>query len=351
MSMQNGNIFGVRNGTNALTIVLPKFDLALIVQSIPFASALNSITVTLRSLYTISQYSTLTISGLRGSQTNDSFIDVDSTNFSFFSLAQWSRVGGNITFTANTTIDFMVPYVLTFYLQNGALAQQGPSITISGIIQAGLYNSFIGPVAMTTLNSDLMGVVNGSNPLNVIIPAFSVRSIIQNNPFPSAMNKLVVTLQANCDPGPNSTVYISGLLGSQTATGVIPLNLTTASKAIFSASAMWIQSAGALTVSISQTLLQGVNYSFAFVLQNNAIAQASLPVSISARFVSGAFQTMFPTNAMTVSNVSLLGISNALNPFLIFVPAFSVRTISQSSPLAYASNNISVHITDEIISF
>ena len=342
MSMQNGNIFGVRNGTNALTIVLPKFDLALIVQSIPFASALNSITVTLRSLYTISQYSTLTISGLSGSQTNDSFIDVDSTNFSFFSLAQWSRVGGNITFTANTTIDFMVPYVLTFYLQNGALAQQGPSITISGIIQAGLYNSFIGPVAMTTLNSDLMGVVNGSNPLNVIIPAFSVRSIIQNNPFPSAMNKLVVTLQANCDPGPNSTVYISGLLGSQTATGVIPLNLTTASKAIFSASAMWIQSAGALTVSISQTLLQGVNYSFAFVLQNNAIAQASLPVSISARFVSGAFQTMFPTNAMTVSNVSLLGISNALNPFLIFVPAFSVRTISQSSPLAYASNNISV---------
>ena len=66
-------------------------------------------------------------------------------------------------------------------------------------------------------DSDLFGVSNGANPLEVLVPAFSAKGIGQSTPGSGETNRITVTLTANYNLADGSTVTISGLTGSQTA--------------------------------------------------------------------------------------------------------------------------------------
>jgi hypothetical protein len=63
----------------------------------------------------------------------------------------------------------------------------------------------------------LYGVANGADPLTVVVPSFTLKSIRQSTPGSGATNTLTVSLTADFDLPAGSTVTITGLTGSQTA--------------------------------------------------------------------------------------------------------------------------------------
>ena len=77
--------------------------------------------------------------------------------------------------------------------------------------------AMIAQVAMVKPNSTIFGVAGGANPLEVLVPAFSVKTIRQSTPVSGQTNTLTVTLTANYDLTDGSTVTISGLTGTQTS--------------------------------------------------------------------------------------------------------------------------------------
>ena len=56
--------------------------------------------------------------------------------------------------------------------------------------------------------SSLFGVPAGADPLKVVIPIFSVRSVAQSTPLVSARNIITVTLESNVDIEGVSSSYV-----------------------------------------------------------------------------------------------------------------------------------------------
>ena len=102
---------------------------------------------------------------------------------------------------------------VTFSLTNPATAQSSPAV----IVLSKLSNS-VGSIfqsVMTKPGSLLYGVANGTDPLLVTVPTFSVKTIQQSTPVPDATNTMTLTLTADVDLPTGSTVTIAGLTGSQ----------------------------------------------------------------------------------------------------------------------------------------
>ena len=95
-------------------------------------------------------------------------------------------------------------------------------------------------------DSDLFGVSNGANPLEVLVPAFSVKSIRQSTPGSDETNTLTVTLTANSHLAEGSKVTISGLTGSQTSDSA-SLSVTSSNGDLGTTGA-WTQSSGQLVL-------------------------------------------------------------------------------------------------------
>jgi hypothetical protein len=83
-------------------------------------------------------------------------------------------------------------YTFAFAVTNPAAAQGAatPNIAASG-------SAAISAAAMTQPNSALLGVTDGANPLLIVVPTFSVKSIQQSTPVASMANTMTVTVTAN----------------------------------------------------------------------------------------------------------------------------------------------------------
>ena len=80
---------------------------------------------------------------------------------------------------------------------------------------------------MTLRTDSLYGVVNGYNPLQVLRPVFTIKSIEQSTVFAGASNTITVSLRTNYRLASGSTVTIMGLTGSQTASSLsLPITST-----------------------------------------------------------------------------------------------------------------------------
>ena len=81
MSKNGSALYGVSNGADPLTVVVPEFLIKSIQQSTPVSSAINTLTITLIANYNLASRSRVTISGLTGSMTSDSAsLPVSSTS-------------------------------------------------------------------------------------------------------------------------------------------------------------------------------------------------------------------------------------------------------------------------------
>jgi hypothetical protein len=346
-------LFGVANGYDPLLVVVPTFRTANIGQSTPLAGAANTITVTIVTDVNLlhSGTSVVTITGLTGASATTGAIALidkgnDGETVFWDGITQgkgaWDDSQKKLTLTVFTgqTLTAATPYTFAFVVTNPGAAQDAatPNIAASG---TATFNA-----AMTQPNSALLGVINGANPLIIVVPTFGVKSIRQSTPVAGAANTMTVTLTANVNLEPTSVVTITGLTGA-VATGPITLAGTDAgrfSDGTTPSRGVWDNTAKKLTLTVhtGQTLTAATPYTFAFVVTNPGAAQDAATPNIAA---SG---TATFNAAMTQPNSALLGVINGANPLIIVVPTFGVKSIRQSTPVAGAANTMTVTLTANV---
>jgi ABC-type xylose transport system permease subunit len=350
MTQPNSALLGVINGANPLIIVVPTFGVKSIRQSTPVAGAANTMTVTLTANVNLEPTSVVTITGLTGAVATGpiTLAGTDAGRFSDGttpSRGVWDNTAKKLTLTVHTgqTLTAATPYTFAFVVTNPGAAQDAatPNIAASG---TATFNA-----AMTQPNSALLGVINGANPLIIVVPTFSVKSIQQSTPVAGAANTMTVTLTANVNLEPTSVVTITGLTGA-VATGPITLAGTDAgrfSDGTTPSRGVWDNTAKKLTLTVQtgQTLTAATPYTFAFVVTNPGAAQDAATPSIAA---SGT--ATFDAAAMTKPGTALFGLANGYDPLLVVsaLPTFRVATIQQSTPVVNAANTMTVTLTANV---
>jgi hypothetical protein len=180
-------------------------------------------------------------------------------------------------------------------------------------------------------------VANGADPLTVVVPSFSLKSIRQSTPGSGATNTLTVSLTADFDLAAGSMVTITGLTGSQTANSA---SFTVSSTSgLLGTSGSWTQASGQLMLTAAGPgTVSGTACEVTFQLTNAATSQASPAVSVSAEILGGSGISVgsIASMAMTKPGTDLYGVANGADPLRVEVPsprfASPRLSLSLSSP-------------------
>jgi hypothetical protein len=177
----------------------------------------------------------------------------------------------------------------------------------------------------------LYGVANGADPLTVVVPSFSLKSIQQSNIMAGVPNTLRVSLTANFNLATGSKVTITGLTGSQTAdTGNLAVSSTSN---LLGTTGAWTQASGQLVLTAaSGGTASGTACVMTFVLYNPDVAQASPAVSVVAAIEDGSSNSvgLIASAAMTKPGTALYGLANGADPITVIMHAISVTTSSNA---------------------
>jgi len=137
MTVPDLSRYGVRNGANPLQVEVPVFKTKSIQQSIAQFAEATTWKVTLNSNYALSSGSTVTISGLTGSQTPESAsLNVTSTESKLGSSGDWTCSSGTLVLaigSGGTTAE--MNYMVTFSLPNWAPTQLAPTVKVMAAMQ------------------------------------------------------------------------------------------------------------------------------------------------------------------------------------------------------------------------
>jgi hypothetical protein len=308
------------------TVRAASFTTKDIGQSNPLAGRSNTITVTIvtDANLTAADSSVVTITGLSNAVASSpvTLLDTGNDGEAIFwdgtTQGRAALISGTLTLTVYTgsTLSSGTTYTFAFAVTNPSSAQSAPAISISASGTA----SFA-VASMTTPNSDLIGVTNGAKPLLIVVPTFSVKSIQQSTPLPSATNVMTVTLTANVNLQTGSTVMITGLTSTQTADSASLAVISTSS--FLGTTGAWKQSSGRLVLTAaSGGIMSGTFCVVTFNLTNPASAQSSPAVSVSANLANsvGVLVGSIAVAAMTKPGTPLNGVKKGADPLLITVP-------------------------------
>ena len=315
------SLYGVSWGTDPGRILRPSISRKIIQQSTPGSGVTNKIVLSLAINYNLATGSTVTVTGLTGSQTADSAsLAVTSTGNRLGTSGAWTRTSGTLVLTAASGgMEVGNDYEVTFVLTNPLSAQASPAVSVSAEVQDGS-GYVVGPIASVALaksTGTLYGVSLGSEPLKVVVPSFSLKYIQQSTSTPGATNTLTVSLTADFQLPAGSTVTITGLTGSQTANSA-SLAVTSTSSLLGTTGA-WTQSTGQLVLtSKSAGVNSGIACVVTFVLTNVATEQASPTVSVSAAI----YDTISDPGVSvgSIASVTMTKPGTELDPLLLVFP-------------------------------
>jgi len=172
MSKPGTALYEVSNGADALTVLVPLFTTKSIQQSTLISGVANTFTVTLTANLAIKSGSTVTISGLTGSQTADDMTLAVTSNPNVMAedSGGWTRAGGlagALVLTLDAIMAVSTDYVVTFSLLNPTTGQNSATVNVVAAIQDG---GAIASAAMTSPTTAMYGVANGFKPLEVRNP-------------------------------------------------------------------------------------------------------------------------------------------------------------------------------------
>jgi hypothetical protein len=253
--------FGLAQGANILFVVQPRMLTQQISQDFPLANGENTITVSLVSLTDLPRRSRITITGLTGSATTSSSSIALTTPTFLVPSATWNGTAGSLvieTTRGGMPANFLT--IFTFVVTNGPLENAESSIWLSGFVESSSgatvdarSASFMGPSRMSTDNTAILGILNGSNPLKYLRP-YLIKNISQSSAQVSSINTLTVTLQLNLQlhSAQGSELTLSGLVHSATlSTASLPLTYPDGYVSVFGTTGKWTQSTGTLRLAIS----------------------------------------------------------------------------------------------------
>jgi len=103
MQKPGTRILGVENGADPMTVLGFRISTRTIEQNTPFAAVQNRIKVSISLNYDIPQGSTLTITGMNGTQTDDQTLPVTTTGDLLGSSSNWTKNTGTLVLRVMNT--------------------------------------------------------------------------------------------------------------------------------------------------------------------------------------------------------------------------------------------------------
>ena len=270
----------------------------------------------------------------------------------------------NLTISTNNTIRSNVLYEFAFEIQNPSSSQGAASISVES--SALKFNRepirgqrlFVAREPLPGSHREVVGVINGSDPMKTVIPTFTLHTIAQSHPFAGYYNTFTCRLQVNVDlayqgrqylihqyPG-RSIVRVSGFTDAQGAESVLLTSTPggNAGNKLFSDNSGNISSGtyedGTLVLYLqrNQTMRAHEAYEFEFQLVNPGYEQHQERI-VSVQATGSANMSKLQLNP---PSRPLFGIANGTNPLVLVQPVFKVSTIQQSTPVTALINTITI---------
>ncbi len=354
MSVDDSDAYGVTKGASVLKIVELSFS-AKSTQICPLVGVPNYITFSFTSNLIINAGSTLTITGLTGSETNTSLacfkLDPypNGNRYGPSACASWIRDTGTMSFNLQGELLANVANDVSFLLTNPRAPQSSPTVWANGTI-IGVRNPNVPSPQDPILNrvqvqEDLVlqpfSVVGGARVLFTLVPALTESGISQTNMLPGAINTITIAFATNCDLPAGSQLTFSGLT-SGNARNASTLAITTSSR-VLSTTARWSPDV-VLTV-IGDGVLRGVISTIQFTVTNPETAQKSPDVRLSG-YVETAIalpapdtRAAFQSSSLNKVGGEIFGVPNATFPMFVVLP-FPIKHVIQTSDLIGAQNQL-----------
>ncbi|EKX44153.1 hypothetical protein GUITHDRAFT_139994 [Guillardia theta CCMP2712] len=301
-------------------------------QDNPLAGLSNKIYVTLSFNESVPSGAIFTISGLTGATiaspvpltTSNAGTGTDASTYfacgANTGYGCWSSVDNSMTLQLKQAISANVVYSFSFVVQNGATEQGSPQI----------YFKYVEVYNMTTKTDSAYGVTSGSSILLIVIPAFTVKTIVQETFLQGLENAITATLQTNVALTAQTSVIITGLkpTGNLSKSS---LTLAGACSSTFDGPGAFNPSTGTLTLTVSPSgFTSNTLCTLSFSIQNPRFAVSPPSLSISA---SGNV-------SIATSTFDQTGVDPDYLP--LFVLGFVKKQVQQSNPSISASNTITV---------
>ena len=312
------------------------FAVKSIAQSYPFSGGPNILTVYLESdtRLAAAQDSVVTISGLTGAVASDAVTLGEAAGDDGHLVFSDGTTQGKGTWISDGTLKLTVyarettpwmesgtTYSFSFAVTNPSNGQFSPTVYVaaSGSVA-------IAATQMTKPGTNNFGVTNGTNPLTVVVPTLSTKSIQQSSPFADQDNTLTVTLQSDTHSAPAGTIVtITGLAGSATAT-TSSLGLSSGPDSALGSTGGWNNDGTlTLTVAAGKELTKGQAYSITFELANPSSAMTSPTVNVAATIKDGEAKTVgsVTLSAMDKPGGTLYGVVKGSDPLTVMVPCLA----------------------------
>jgi hypothetical protein len=279
---QSPAAYGIQNGSLPGYVLRTAFTSVTISQTNPIARAPNRIQLNIKTNAPLTSDSTLTIHGLAPCE--GASLSVYSGNEYFYSESapQWQTSGGKrvIVLTVwKAAGRSEIAFELLF--TNPASARSYDIMNppqISGRIEVGASDSPLSIFTAEVFRQRAFGVLNGTLPLLVVIPAFDVLQMEQTSCLTSSSNELLLRFRLNVNVPGDSFLTLHGLSGMTAADPMFPLmRLDVTSQVIQQEPAYLIRSAG-------QCPSTGVCISFE---SNMAVMKTLLDIQSTALVVLG----------------------------------------------------------------
>ncbi|KAJ1478016.1 hypothetical protein T484DRAFT_1819073, partial [Baffinella frigidus] len=361
------SILGLLEGAAPLRVVVPRFMTKVMQQSTPISSVVNTIIVTLRSSISLSASinTRIAISHFDGYVQSATSITIqDAGDQPFAALICKGTASRRMTWTqaqkeivlevcAGRTIVHSTDYVFSFAITNPGADQASPAI------QVGAYTTMavIADSLMVKSHALVVGVVNGSDPLQIVVPIFNEKLVSQSTPLPGFNNTLTLHLRSsiNLQSSDFSQITISGFFGAVAdpvaSLSVLKNGLNTVDLFCEADSpaggnyGVWDYETWTLVVKIcsGQIFEAGSRYEVKWVVQNPQVDQASPLIRISA-----VGTAKFLVTAVSKPGADILGVSNGVDPLLVITPTFVTKMLAQSNFLAEEENLITATLMTNV---
>jgi len=167
MTTDTANVYGVTNGGKPMKVIEQSFSTKAIGQSTPLAGADVTITVTLTANSNFPAGSIVTITGLTGTQTEDTTLTVTSTDGSTSGLlgtsGVWTKSDGKLVLTAaGAGTAYNAPCTVTFVLKQAAAEYTPPTVSVAASIKDGS-STLLGSIAQLAMDAPrLIGTGRGA---------------------------------------------------------------------------------------------------------------------------------------------------------------------------------------------
>jgi hypothetical protein len=297
----------------------------------PSASAFNTLTVTLQSVYTIQalvreERTIFVLQGLKGAQTRDTLTlplnDLSGQVSTIFgSSCVWKQAAGALILTVLQDAAPLEDIVFSIVLQNPETPQDGQHVTVHA--SQGLS---ILPVTMEQ-REGLARVL--------LVAGFTRSQVVQSTPSQDAANTLTVSFACNFAlfASHNPIVTIAGLAGSKTI-GHQYLTLTDGNTSHFNGKAYW-RNNQQIEFKVEIDTARHGTLSSSFVLTNPSLGQSSPDLSIRAN--GNGYSTPWQTIEKAPGNAAAL-----------LVAAVAYSSAGQSTGEPGVANLISVTVATNV---